>query len=125
MSMGHRVGRRGERLAERYLSSLGWKILARNWRAGHTEIDLVARRSEVLAFVEVKTRSQGGAGHPFEAITAKKRTDVGRAAGRWLREHETDLKGIETLRFDAISVELVPERAPQIRHLPDAWRMGE
>jgi putative endonuclease len=52
---GTGTGRAGEELAARLLASEGWTILARNFRAGPGEIDIVAARGEVLAFVEVKT----------------------------------------------------------------------
>jgi putative endonuclease len=65
------MGDRGEQLAAGYLAERGWVILHRNYRIGHREIDLVARRNEVVAFVEVKTRGGLGYGHPLEAITRK------------------------------------------------------
>jgi putative endonuclease len=72
---GKPLGDRGEALAARFLERAGWTILVRNFRMGHKEIDLVARRGEVVAFVEVKTRAGTGFGHPLEAITWKKRLD--------------------------------------------------
>ena len=65
------LGDRGEALAAEHLVRGGWTVLHRNVRLGHKEIDLVARRGEVVAFVEVKTRGGLGYGHPLESITAK------------------------------------------------------
>ena len=73
MGAGQERGRRGERVAEQHLLDRGWEILDRNWRSGHAEVDLVVRRGSVLAFVEVKTRSQRGSGDPLESITGRKR----------------------------------------------------
>ena len=67
------LGDRGEQLAADHLVRAGWTVLHRNFRLGKKEIDLVARRGEVVAFVEVKTRGGRGYGHPLEAITWKKR----------------------------------------------------
>jgi putative endonuclease len=47
-------GQQGERVAERWLQSRGWKVLQRRYRSGHRDIDLIAQRDELVAFVEVK-----------------------------------------------------------------------
>ncbi len=125
MGASHERGRRGERIAERHLSERGWEVLDRNWRSGHQEVDLVVRRKAVLAFVEVKTRSQAGSGDPLESITGRKRLDIGRVAVHWLRAHGRFLGAVDTLRFDAVAVDLVPGRLPRVRHVADAWRIGE
>ena len=66
----HALGARGERLAARFLERAGYTILARNYRLGHREIDLIISRDELVAFVEVKARAGVGFGHPLDAITA-------------------------------------------------------
>lgn len=73
MSFGSRTfGQTGELLAEKYLVSLGFKILERNFKCRIGEIDLVARDGNTLVFVEVKTRTSYNFGMPEEAVTAKK-----------------------------------------------------
>ena len=57
------LGKTGEDLAARYLELRGWSIVARNVRYREGELDLVAARGGVLAFVEVKTRRAGRGGH--------------------------------------------------------------
>lgn len=121
MGEAHQLGRRGEALAARMLSTCGWTILARNYRVGHREIDLIARRGPVVAFVEVKTRSNVAFGHPLSAITVRKRLEIARVARSWLRAHGR--RG-DTYRFDAIAVTWPAHGAPRIEHTPDAWRMG-
>ena len=49
-------GLQGERVAEKWLQSRGWKVLQRRYRSGHRDIDLIAERDELVAFVEVKAR---------------------------------------------------------------------
>ena len=124
MGAGHELGKEGERVAEAYLLESGWEVLDRNWRAGHSEIDIVVRCGKLLAFVEVKTRSSAESGDPLESITRRKRREVERAASRWLQIRGASFARVETIRFDAIAVDLVAGRAPQVRHLPDAWRIG-
>ena len=84
----------------------------------------MVRRGSVIAFVEVKTRSQRGCGDPLESITARKRKAVEQAASHWLHARCKGVTGVDTLRFDAIAVRVAPGRQPTVTHLPDAWRIG-
>lgn len=118
---GKPLGDRGERLAAEHLERSGWAILHRNFRMGRKEIDLVAQRGEVVAFVEVKTRSGTGYGHPLEAITWKKRREIQQVAAAWIDRHGPP---DATYRFDAVSVLLLPGAAPVVQHVEDAWRMS-
>lgn len=118
----HELGRRGEELAARYLSRRGWRILARNFRAGHKELDLVVRRGSVLAFVEVKTRRGGDFGDPLEAITRRKRSELTACARCWLRAHAPPPGTIR--RFDAVAVRVEADGDVEIEHVEDAWRPG-
>lgn len=115
------MGDRGEQMAAAYLAERGWVILHRNYRIGHREIDLVMRRTEVVAFVEVKTRGGLGYGHPLEAITWKKRREIQRVAAAWADRH--GLPG-DVYRFDAVAI-LLPAGGgdPVIEHVEDAWRI--
>ena len=114
------LGDRGERLAAEYLERAGWTILSRNFRLGHREVDLVARRGEVVAFVEVKTRAGLGYGHPLEAVTAKKRREIQLVARCWVDRHG---RPDDVYRFDAVAIILPSGGDPQIEHVEDAWRM--
>lgn len=116
------LGPLGEELAARHLRSLGYTILARNFRFGRREVDLVVRRGDVVAFVEVKARSGRGYGHPLEAITALKRREVERVARAWQGRHGGPG---QRYRFDAVGVLIVRGREPIIWHIPGAWRLGE
>ena len=113
------LGDRGEELAARHLARAGWTVTHRNFRLGHKEIDLVARRGEVVAFVEVKTRAGLGYGHPLEAITAKKRREIQQVAGAWIERFG---RPDDVYRFDAVAV-LVRGGEPEVEHVEDAWRM--
>jgi putative endonuclease len=122
VAVANDLGVLGERLAARYLRQHGYTILARNYRFGRREIDLIVARDDLVAFVEVKTRAGAGYGHPLEAITAQKRREIERVARFWLhRQGQSDL----ACRFDAVAVIVRRDQAPIIEHLPDAWRLGE
>ena len=111
------TGRWGERLAAWYLFFHGCRILERNWRYGRYEIDIVARerRTGVLVFAEVKTRSSTAFGRPADAVTAHKRLFLTRAAQGYLKKHD----GFDALtRFDVIEVYTKPLR---VIHIPNAF----
>ncbi|WP_294445589.1 YraN family protein [uncultured Mailhella sp.] len=99
---GARTGAEGEEAAAAMLKGLGWRILARNWRSGHLELDIVAEDGATLVFVEVKTRAKGGMQRPFEALTAVKKERLVRAAQAWMAAH--DAWGVPC-RFDLACVE--------------------
>lgn len=121
---GHALGRWGEDRAARFLERRGWAIVARNYRFGRREVDLVARRGDVVAFVEVKTRAGDGYGAPQEAITALKRREVEAVAAQFVDRHR--LQGL-SVRFDAVAI-VVRRRVGRpevaIEHVEDAWRPG-
>lgn len=121
---GHALGRWGEERATRFLERRGWSILARNYRFGHREVDVVARRGDLLAFVEVKTRAGTGYGAPQESITLLKRREVEAVAAQFVQRH--GLQGL-TVRFDAMAIQVrrrVGGSEITIEHVEDAWRPG-
>lgn len=108
------VGRHGEECAAAFLAGAGYQVIARNWRCAQGEIDVVAERGGEVVFVEVKTRSGTGFGHPFEAITVAKLTRLRRLAAAWCDQAETRPHRI---RIDAIAVIAEPGKEPVIEHL--------
>jgi putative endonuclease len=113
------LGAEGESLAAGHLRRLGYRIAARNVRAGGVEIDLVATRGPLVVFVEVKTRSTRAFGAPEEAVDARKRARLVRGAAAWLSEH----RGLaRRVRFDVIVCEPGPAGGRwQLRHLEGAF----
>ena len=73
-------GRTGEDIARRHLRKKGYRILHSRYRTPYGEIDLIAKRGDILSFVEVKTRRPGGFGDPLEAITPRKVDHMHKAA---------------------------------------------
>lgn len=120
MARAHRTGRLCESLAASALERDGWSILARNFRDGPREIDLIARRGELVAFIEVKGRTDTSHHHPLEAIGPFKRRDLARAARLWIAAHGR--RG-DLYRFDAVSVIGPRSTSPRVEHVEDAWRM--
>ena len=116
----NRSGRWGEERARRYLQWHGWHIEEANYSCRFGEIDLIASRRGILAFVEVKTRKDDSRGEAREFVTAAKRQRILAAASLYLSEHETQLQP----RFDVIEVyapQGVETRFPKIVHLENAF----
>jgi len=111
------AGRRAETIAAWWLRLRGFAVLATRWRTKVGEIDLVARRGDLVVFVEVKRRATLAAA--AEAVTATNRARVVRAAEQYLARRP-DLAAC-TVRFDAVL--LAPWAAP--RHVEGAWDAGD
>lgn len=109
-------GRWAERLAAWSLRLRGYRVVARRYRTPLGEIDLIARRGQVLVFVEVKAR--GDLSRALAALGSRQQARAGRAAELFLLRHPNYVGC--TLRFDLIAVR--PWRWPH--HLVDAWRPG-
>ncbi len=102
-----RHGRSGEDLARRYLEHHGYLILQTNYRSRYGEVDIIARRGRVVAFIEVKTRLGHKCGEPFEAVGPRKQNQIRRMAEMWVAEHAGDRELRECeFRFDVVSVKM-------------------
>jgi putative endonuclease len=111
------LGVLGERYAERWLVERGWRVLARRFRSGHRDLDLVVRRGGVVVFVEVKTRRGVGFGEPVEAVDWRKRRELIRSARVWVSLYGGDE---EVYRFDVIGV-LIEGSRVRVRHVENAF----
>jgi putative endonuclease len=108
-----RTGLSAESRAAAFLIAKGYRILARRFRTPHGEIDIVARRRQLLAFVEVKARRS--LDEAAYAVTPRQQLRIIAAAQGWLMAHP-EHSAFE-LRFDAMLI--APRRLP--RHLPGAF----
>lgn len=94
------TGRRGEEMAAEYLVRKGYKILNRNYRSKWGEIDLIARTGAVVVFVEVKTKTTGDYGEPWEMVNRWKVEQVKRMGEAWCREYRFE----GAVRLDVVGV---------------------
>lgn len=111
------LGRRGEDLAVLVLERKGWRILERNFRKREGEIDIVAAREGVLAFVEVKTRASRAFGSPAEAVTRRKQARIRSLALQFLAERRP---GARAVRFDVVDIVCERDRF-RVTHLEGAF----
>jgi putative endonuclease len=108
-----RLGRLGEEAVVRFLRSKGYEICARNWRSGAYELDIVARRYEVLHLIEVKTRQADALTTPEDALTEHKIRSLHRAARLYLGTYGRRYEGYEW-QFDLASVLIGKEGTMQV-----------
>lgn len=115
----HRRGRMAERIAALFLRLKGYGILAQGLKSGRGsgagEVDLVARRGDLVVFVEVKSRAS--LDQAIESLTSFQRQRIERSAAAFLGRR-SELAGCG-VRFDMVLV--APWRLPH--HIPDAWRI--
>ena len=103
----YEFGRMGEASAAAFMESLGYTVVGRNVRVGHSEFDLICRKERELVFVEVKTRTALPAqksiyGPPRRAVDSDKRTFLLRGMMQYLREN--GLRREVSARIDVIEV---------------------
>jgi putative endonuclease len=112
------LGRRGERIACRFLLRHGYDILARRFNGRHGELDIVAFEGETLVFVEVKTRRTRDFGEPWEFVDWEKRQNLQRTAEEFIGHYNL---GNHAYRFDVVAVTAPGAAAEEIALLRDAW----
>ncbi len=111
-----RAGRQGEVWAAVWLMAKGYRILGFRLRTPQGEIDLLAKRGNVLAVVEVKRRT--AIEIALETVSPEQRERLRRAGGA-VAAARPSLRGCD-IRLDLVA--LAPGRLP--RHIPDAWKGG-
>lgn len=118
----NRLGRIGEDLAARHLEELGYRIVARNWRAAigdvRGEVDIVAVDGRTLIFCEVKSRRRTVCDDAFAAVNWSKQRQLRRLAALYLAGVDVHAE----VRFDVIAVTWPPSGgAAEIRHIAEAF----
>lgn len=107
-----RLGAQGERKARGFLKRSGYKIVEKNYKCPCGEVDIIAKKGEVLAFVEVKTRLSDVFGTPSQAVTHERQRRYINAARYYFAGRHIDC----TVRFDIIEV-----FRGQINHIENAF----
>ena len=122
MSRQKTVGKLGEDCAAKFLEAKGYTIIDRNFRIRSAEIDIIAQLDGVLAFVEVKARSNIRHGLPSEAVTFRKQKKIIKAAGVFLQNEEFCNCAC---RFDVVEVFLRGELVEEINHIENAFEVSQ
>jgi len=116
MAEHNELGKKGEQLAVDYLVQHNYKIIARNYRFLKAEVDIIVQKEDILAAVEVKTRSTSDFGNPQDFINPKKIKLLVSAMDNFVVENDLDVE----VRFDIIAI-VKQKNAFQIEHLKDAF----
>lgn len=116
MAQHNTLGRTGEATAIAYLEKKGYSIVEKNYRYQKAEIDIIAAKDNVLAIVEVKTRSTTYFGDPQDFVNPKKIQLLVKAADHYVVEKDLDVE----VRFDIIAITKT-KNTFEITHLEDAF----
>ncbi len=111
------LGNFGEAKAAEYLENSRYTILDRNARTPYGEIDIVARKGQLIVFVEVKTRRNQTFGYPEESVTSSKQQHMIRSAQAYLMVHP-ELDG--DWQIDVIAIEVRKQESFKVVHFPNA-----
>jgi putative endonuclease len=111
------LGKQGEELAEVFLVKNGFKILYRNWRFSHYEIDIVAIKNDVPHFVEVKLRTSRGFGLPEDSVTKKKLKSLLQAANEFMFRNPK----YKDFRIDILSITTYPNSETEFFFIEDVY----
>jgi putative endonuclease len=117
------TGRHGEDLAQDYLQRRGYRIVQRNFRYRHYEIDIISESGDCLVFVEVKSRSNASFGEGYEHVSYTKQRNITRAAAAFLSRNKPGMW--QEIRFDILSLSLNKENNQliKIRHFKNAFQL--
>jgi len=111
-------GRAGEDIALAYLEKKKMKLLDRNVRSAHGEIDLIMDDGGTVVFVEVKARQNRRYGDPIEAVTLRKKRFIRYTAKMYLTSRRIEDRHV---RFDVVEIMAAPGRETKIRHVKNAF----
>ncbi|TCO08862.1 YraN family protein [Natronoflexus pectinivorans] len=117
MADHNELGKLGEQKAFEYLVDKGYRIVARNWRFKHKEVDLIAYDGEILVVIEVRTRTSSKWEHPRESLTQSKIRFLVLAADEFLNRNKIDNR----MRFDVVTCMPVDDDNWEIEHIENAF----
>ena len=116
MAQHNELGKKGEQLAVDFLLKNNYDILERNYRFDKAEVDIIAQKDDIIAIIEVKTRSSIDFGNPQDFVKPKQIKNLVKAVDAYITENDLDVEA----RFDIVAI--VKENSKfQIEHLENAF----
>ena len=116
MAQHNELGKRGEQLAVNHLIKNGYEIVERNYRFDKAEVDIIAKQKDILAIVEVKTRSNTDFGNPQDFVKAKQIKRLVKAVDEYVTVNGLDVE----VRFDIVAI-VKNRKGYDIEHLENAF----
>jgi len=116
MAAHNELGKKGEELAVEHLQKKGYEIVARNFTFQKAEVDIIARKDNILSIIEVKTRSTPDFGDPQEFVKARQLQRLVKAVDHFVEEHDLDVE----VRFDIVAI-IKNKKGTRLEHIEDAF----
>lgn len=116
MASHNQLGKKGEQLAVDFLIENGYDIVERNYRFNKAEVDIIAQKEDVLAIIEVKTRSTKDFGNPQDFVKPKQIKNLVKAVNEYVTVNSLNVE----VRFDIIAI-VKEKKQFKIEHLEDAF----
>ena len=116
MAQHNELGKKGEQIAVDFLLKNSYDIIERNYRFQKAEVDIIAQKGDVLAIVEVKTRSSIDFGNPQDFVKPKQIKNLVKAVDEYVNENNLDIE----VRFDIIAI-VKNKNGFEIEHLENAF----
>lgn len=116
MANHNELGKKGEDLAVSFLIKEGYDILERNYTFQKAEVDIIAQKEDILAVVEVKTRSTNVFGNPQDFLKPKQIQRIVKVVDNYVTSHQLDVE----VRFDIIAI-VKNGNQFDIEHLENAY----
>jgi putative endonuclease len=117
MASHNELGKEAEQMAVNYLIEKGYKILYCNWRHLHYEIDIIAKKNELLRIIEVKALKTAGIRYPEESVTKKKFRFLQKAADEFLFQNQQ----YRHVQFDVLSITINRKKEPEFFLIEDVF----
>lgn len=111
------IGKNGEDFCEEYYRKKGYEIKERNYHSRYGEVDLIAQKGNIIAFVEVKTRSENSLSRPSEAVSKSKQKKLMLTAMKYMENESVDVFS----RFDVFEVWQKEGRIYKFNHIKSAF----
>ncbi|WCO01512.1 YraN family protein [Psychroserpens ponticola] len=116
MANHNELGKKGEDLAVNFLLKNGYEILERNYTFQKAEVDIIAQKKDILAVIEVKTRSTKVFGNPQDFLKPKQIQRIVKAVDNYVTTNQFDVE----VRFDIIAI-VKNANHFDIEHLENAY----
>lgn len=116
MAQHNELGKKGEQLAVDFLLKNKYEIIERNYRFDKAEVDIIALKEDILAVIEVKTRSTIDFGNPEDFVKPKQIKNLVKAVDEYVNENDLDIE----VRFDIIAI-VKEKKGFSIEHLENAF----
>ena len=116
MAQHNELGKKGEQLAVDFLLKNNYAIMERNYRFEKAEVDIIAQKEDILAIVEVKTRSTVDFGDPQDFVKPKQIKNLVKAVDEYVTVNDLDVE----VRFDIIAI-VKEGKGFSIEHLENAF----